>query len=149
MDLLMPAGSLDEFESTLTTNSLSAALQEIEAAKYTVSLPKFSFKNQINLIPVLEDLGMQDAFKKGVADLSGIDGKQDLFVNLVIQQAMVEVDETGTVAAAATATGGASDGAVSINPAVVIDHPFLFLIRDTNTGSVLFMGRVEDPSQTS
>jgi serpin B len=80
------------------------------------------------------------------ANLSGIDGRTDLAVKTVVQQAFVEVDEQGTVAAAAT---GASGGVLLGGPGpVVIDSPFVFLIRDRKNGSVLFMGRVVDPRGT-
>jgi serine protease inhibitor len=74
----------------------------------------------------------------------------DLSIDQVVQQARVEVDEQGTVAAAATGIDVCGNcAAVYFPPTVAIDHPFLFLIRDTNTGSILFMGRVEDPRQGS
>jgi serpin B len=63
-----------------------------------------------------------------------------------VQQAFVEVDEQGTVAAAATGVGVSGAAAAEEPPQIVIDHPFLFLIRDTNTGSILFMGQVENPT---
>jgi serpin B len=92
---------------------------------------------------------MPDLFEVHVADLSGIDGAMDLYVSFVVQQALVEVDEQGTVAAAATGGGGAEGAVIVSPPLVVIDKPFMFLIRDVKNGSILFMGRVEDPRQGS
>jgi serpin B len=76
-----------------------------------------------------------------------MDGAMDLYVKTVVQEAIVEVDETGTVAAAATAATTDEDAVAVSPPRVAIDQPFLFLIRDTRNGSILFMGHVEDPRQ--
>jgi serpin B len=108
-------------------------------------LPKFSFSDRLNLVSLLAGMGMPDAFDPNSADLSGIDGARDLYVSFVVQQALVEVDEHGTIAAAATAGGAVAQSAPT---PVAIDRPFLFLIRDTKSGSILFMGRVEDPRQS-
>jgi serpin B len=148
MDFLVPDGTLAALEASLTPASLSAALGTVGAAPDDtfLSLPKFSFTTRLVLNPVLEGLGVSDAFDPSKADLSGIDGAHDLFLSIVVQQAMVEVDEQGTVAAAAT---GGGESVALASPSLAIDHPFLFLIRDTKNGSVLFMGHVEDPSQSS
>ena len=107
-----------------------------------VSLPKFKFKNSLGLVPSLGRMGLAGVFKEGTADLSGIDGARDLFLGQVVQQAMIEVNEEGTIAA----TGGA---VMIVNgppeDRFIADHPFLFFIQDTRTGLVLFMGRVTDP----
>ena len=88
---------------------------------------------------------MTDAFS-GRADFSGMDGRRDLFISEVIHKAFVEVNEEGTEAAAATAIIGIGSAPEQI-PVFRADHPFLFFIRDNNAGSILFMGRVTDPSQ--
>jgi serpin B len=143
IDFLVPDGALTALEASLTPTALLAALGSLEPrAGIEIQLPRFSFTTRVVLNPVLEGMGMPDAFTAGVANLSGIDGAQDLYVSVVVQQAMIEVDEQGTVAAAATGVGVGV--AIALSP-VQIDHPFLFLLRDTSTGSVLFMGRVEDP----
>jgi serpin B len=144
-----PASSLTELESTLTPAVLQAALASISAYSSLAKLqvPKFSFRTQLALAPILTGMGMTDLFENGVANLSGIDGQMDLYVRTVVQQAMVEVDETGTVASAATGAVGNCTFGIAEPIVVTIDHPFLFLIRDTQSGSILFMGRVEDPRQ--
>jgi serpin B len=88
--------------------------------------------------------GVVDAFQGGKADLSGMDGPRDLAIAAVVPEATIEVDEHGTVASAATAGVAAN----SVSPEVVIASPFLFVIRDTATGALLFLGRVADPSQS-
>jgi len=145
MDFLMPAGPLAEYEASLAPDTLGATLDSLTSLTDNVTLPKFSFESRVDLVPILKSLGMVDAFGSG-ADFSGIDGAKDLSVSFVVQEAKIEVDERGTVAAAATALG--ADGG-TVTPVLRIDHPFLFLIRDTHTGSILFMGRVEDPRKSS
>jgi serpin B len=149
MDILLPPpGELAAFEGALTPGMLAAAAASLGAPETQMELllPKFSFRTHLALTPVLEAIGMPDLFDVTKADLSRIDGARDLYVSTVVQEAVVEVDETGTVAAAATA-GGVVAGDVPTPTA--IDHPFLFLVRDTKSGSILFMGRVEDPRSTS
>ena len=111
-----------------------------------VSIPKFSFTQQISLPAALKAMGIIEAFQRGNADFSGIDGNRDLFLSNVLHKAYVAVDEEGTEAAAAT-------GAVMMPTAIrmpqavfVADHPFLFVIRDQTTGADLFLGRVHDPA---
>jgi hypothetical protein len=99
----------------------------------------------IDLVPILQNLGMFDAFVPGAADFSGIDGAYDLFIHSATHKAVVEVDETGTVAAGATGII-AYPTVVFTMTTFLADHPFIFLIRDTSSGSILFMGRVDDPS---
>jgi serpin B len=148
MDFLMPMlpSGLGAFEATLTPAALNRALGMLESSQANLYLPKFSFTTRLALVPVLSGMGMTDVFVAGKANLSGMDGAMDLFVSAVVQQALVEVDEQGTVAAAATAAVGDSAFGTSEPPAVYIDQPFLFLIRDTRSGSILFMGHVTDPS---
>jgi serine protease inhibitor len=147
MDFLLPSGSLSDLEASLTSDALVGALAAVGTpSQASLQLPKFAFSTRLGLNPVLAGMGMPDLFDPTKADLSGIDGQKDLYVSAVVQEALIEVDEQGTVAAAATASG--VGGLVVIEPqSVAIDHPFLFLIRDTTNGSILFVGRVEDPRQ--
>jgi serpin B len=146
MDFLVPADPLDAFEASLTADSLQAALGSFASmGQSQFFLPKFSFTTRLQLSTVLQGMGISDAFTRGVADFSGMDGAHDLFLSAVIQQAFVAVDENGTVASAATVAVGSCDFATA--PTYSIDSPFLFLIRDKNSGHILFMGRVEDPRQ--
>jgi serpin B len=93
-------------------------------------------------------MGMTDAFSTS-ADFSGLDGARDLFISAVIHKAFVDVNEEGTEAAAATAVGVSALAVMRPIANVVFraDHPFLFLIRDVHSGSVLFLGRVSDPTR--
>lgn len=114
-----------------------------------VSLPKFEFRFGGELKPVLEKLGMKQAFDPSRADFSGM-LKDPLVIGAVLQQAFVSVDEKGAEAAAATAVVmvRSTSEAQPVEPIRFnADHPFLFFIRHPATGTVLFVGRVSDPTQ--
>ncbi len=142
--LLPPQGTLDAFEAALTPDKLATILAGMTSHGVSITLPRFKVEASFSLKDQLGKLGMPVAFTE-MADFSGIDGKTDLFLSAVVHKAYVTVDETGTEAAAAT---GAVVGTTSVPPAAEIhlDHSFLFLIRDDKTRTVLFLGRVEDPS---
>ena len=147
MIIMLPKtfNALDEFEKTLTPDNLTQWLAKIRKREVVVFVPKFKMTSQFGLASVLKSMGMKDAFSSD-ADFSGINGKRDLFISAVIHKAYVEVNEEGTEAAAAT---GVVMRLTSIGPAPIpvfrADHPFLFLIRDNLTGSILFIGRVANP----
>jgi serpin B len=148
MLILLPKAvdGLGKLESNLDAAEISDIDKQLSPDLVAVSLPKFQFKKKIDLNPVLQGMGISDAFDPNQADFSGMDGKRDLFISDVVHQAFVAVDEKGTEAAAAT---GISVGAMAIivpQNSFNADHPFLFLIRDKQSGLILFMGRVQDPS---
>ncbi len=136
---------LIDFEKTLTAENLSQWLSRLHKRKVIVSIPKFKMTSQFALASVLKSMGMTDAFMPNAADFSGMNGKKDLFISAVIHKAYVDVNEEGTEAAAAT---GVVVGITSVGPRQPVfraDHPFLFLIVDNQTGSILFIGRVMRP----
>ncbi len=153
MDFLLPTlstvpATLADVEMNLTATTLAAAVATLGSGyqQSQVSLPKFSFTTQLELVATLRGMGITDAFDTTKADFSGMDGMTDLSISAVEQQAMVEVDESGTVAAAATGWTACSNCELQAQPPqVTINRPFVFLIRNTRNGSILFMGRVEDP----
>jgi serpin B len=109
-------------------------------------MPKFNFDSDFGLKEALSDLGMPVAFDPNNADFSGMDGSHNLFISDVIHKAYVSVDENGTEAAAAT---GVIVGTTAMPIDIVdltIDHPFIFFIRDIQTGAILFIGRVMNPA---
>ena len=109
-------------------------------------IPKFKIESKINLKNILSNLGMEEMFQPSITGLKGISGEV-LFVSDVIQKAFIEVDETGTEAAAATAVIVVKrTGFFRKIDRFVADHPFLFFIRDLQTNLVLFQGRVTKPS---
>jgi len=133
---------LDELESKLNDRTLAEWLNSLQEGDVAVVLPKFRLRTEFSLDRVLAAMGMPDAFNDQ-ADFSGIDGSTLGYVSLLRHGAFVEVDEEGTTAAAATVT---HHGTKSMSPRFVADHPFLFLIRDNRTGSILFLGRLMDPT---
>ena len=151
MLVLLPrkVDGLNDLEAQLTTQNLSAWTRGLWARKVDVFLPKFKATSEFSLVGTLAALRMTDAFNSQ-ADFSGMDGKNDLFISAVVHKAFVDVNEEGTEAAAATAIHVAASAAPRNPPPVPVfraDHPFLFLIRDNRTGSLLFLGRVTDPTR--
>jgi serpin B len=145
MTVIVPdAGQFQSFERSLDPTLLAHIVGSMSESDVTLALPKLQLKDKIDLVPELKALGMTDAFEN--ADFSGITGKPDLLISQVVHQATVTVDETGTEAAAATGIAFAQSAARPVN--LSVDRPYLFLIRDHVTGSVLFVGRVTDPTQT-
>jgi serpin B len=104
---------------------------------------------EFKLSKVLARLGMPLAFDAQKADFSGMSSEQRLVIDEVIHKAFVDVNEEGTEAAAATAVTMRAMAMRPTNPVVFrADHPFMFLIRDTRSGSILFMGKVMNPAET-
>jgi serpin B len=146
MVALMPtAGSLDAFEQSLTAESLQGILNQLDRASVTLSMPKFKFDAAFTLNDPLEAMGMTDAFNFRRADFSRMDGTTDLYITSALHKAYVDVNEEGTEAAAATAVIIGLESAVGQSYTIKLDHPFLFLIRDNATGTMLFVGRMADP----
>jgi serpin B len=151
MIILLPKKNdgLNRFEEMVTPDNLSRWLGELHRHKVIVSVPKFKMTWQFRLNEVLKSMGMSEAFS-GNADFSGMTGRRELFISAVIHKAYVDVNEEGTEAAAAT---GVVMSKTSIGPEETAvfraDHPFLFLIRDNSSGSILFIGRVMNPEAQS
>jgi len=147
MVLIVPdAGTFDAFESGLTFAALEAILEPASTTIFELSMPRFKMGSKLALKDVLGKMGMPDAFDKKAADFSGIDGRTDIVLTAVVHQAMIAVDEKGTEAAAATGVVGGATGFIQAE-SLVVDRPFLFAIRDDATGTILFLGRVVDPSK--
>ncbi len=134
---------LPALEKQLTADAVTKWLAAAEAMKShnPIAVPKFKFDAPADLKPHLHALGMVAAFDKDRADLSGMSDEQ-LYVAFVQHKAFVDVNEEGTEAAAATAAGAVLSSAPR---SLRVDRPFVFLIRDTKRGTVLFVGRVEKP----
>ena len=145
MLIVLPKEELADI--TLTTETIAEyKLQMQETDMDSITLPKFEFDSKYFMADTLTALGMPTAFSSN-ADFSGMDGTRDLFISEVIHQAYVKVDEEGTEAAAATAVV-MNEIAMSMPTNIFrANHPFLFTIQDNETGNILFMGRVTDPTQ--
>jgi serpin B len=150
MVVLLPR-EIDGFtsmEALLNEPTLDNWLTQARDQKVNVFLPKFKLTAQFSLAQTLIGMGMTEAFSPS-ADFSGMDGARDLYISAVVHKAFVDVNEEGTEAAAATGTVMRSMAVFRPQPIPTFraDHPFLFLIRDTQSGSILFLGRVVDPTR--
>jgi len=137
---------LPDLESKLTADNLRAWLTKLDQANLHetwVALPRFTTTQSFELAKELKSLGMPSAFNEN-ADFSGMDGTTNLFVSDVIHKAFVEVNEAGTEATATTWVRVASR---SMSGRFIVDHPFIFLIRENGSGSILFIGRIVDPTK--
>jgi len=143
MVVVLPRAVVDlaMLEKNLTAEQLSGWLGGLDMQRVEVHFPKFRIQQRCDLGAALKSLGMGDAFSEKAADFSGMDGAHDLVISKVIHQAFVDVDEKGTEAAAATAVEMTAPGAAAPLPPQMFraDHPFLFLIRENRTGSILFL----------
>jgi len=148
MVILLPAeGEFETFEGSLDAGRVDAITSDLTYERVILTMPKFEVESSFSLVDALSEMGMPVAFSMD-ADFSGIDGMRDLYIGEVIHKAFVSVDEAGTEAAAATVVimpaMTAADPEEPIE--VTVDRPFIFFIRDIETGAILFVGRVVDPS---
>jgi len=144
MVLVLPdAGTFADFEASLDAARMDEIAGSLGGYGVSITMPKFEFDASFNLSKSLKALGMESAFDG--ADFSGM-SKEGLVITDVVHKSFVSVNEAGTEAAAATAVIGGTTSAPE--PAeITLDHPFLFFIRDRATGAILFVGRIQDPSQ--
>jgi serpin B len=149
MTVILPAAgiSIDQFTSALTQVQWNAIINKLDSAKVDLYIPKFTLNYSKSLSSELKALGMGIAFDPLRADLSHISSKVGLFVSDVLHKTYVDVDEEGTEAAAVTA--------ISVGTTVYpekpeikfmrIDHPFIFVIREHQSGTILFIGKIVNP----
>jgi serpin B len=142
--LIPDQGSFKEFEEGFSTELMDEIISELAFTSIELKFPKFEFESEISLAQTLASMGMPEAFS-GAADFSGMTGDKDLFISDVFHKAYVGVDEEGTEAAAATAVVMRLTAAPMDPLQLTVDRPFLFAIRDHQTNSILFMGRVVSP----
>jgi len=146
MTIILPKENINEFESYLTLEKFEEHKDEMKNRSLEeISLPKFEFDTKYFMKDTLSDLGMPIAFSSN-ADFSGMTGQRNLFIGSVIHQAYIDVDEKGTEAAAATAVGMV-EVALPVQNIFRADRPFIFMIQEKETDNILFMGRVNDPTQ--
>jgi len=145
MVVLLPReGQFESFESALDAGRVEQIIGSLEYQQVRLTMPKFEFESGFSLKEALAALGMAEAFSEQ-ADFSGMTGRRELFISEVVHKAFVSVDEAGTEAAAATAVMMAPTSAVEEPVEMTADRPFIFLIRDLETGTILFVGRVVEP----
>ena len=138
------------FEGSMDVAKLDGVLQELESHRVQLAMPRFQLEASLDLADTLGEMGMPNAFDEKKAEFQGMDGlsclagdDECLLISDVVHKAFVSVDEAGTEAAAATAVVVGIVKSVPEEPIeLTIDRPFIFLIRDRETGAVLFLGRV-------
>jgi serpin B len=145
MIILPDEGRFEAVEGAIDYGWVRQASLDLEQRDVKLYLPKFEYESSLDLVKTLSAMGMPDAFDTDKADFTGIivNPRPRLFIKHVLHKAVVAVDEIGTEAAAATAVIAEDE---SMPVVVRIDRPFLFLILDREDGTILFMGRVLDPT---
>ncbi|HEX7612344.1 MAG TPA: serpin family protein [Candidatus Limnocylindrales bacterium] len=148
MTIVVPQ-DLAAFEKTLSATRFAEITDALHQTYLSLSLPRFKAETKSELSAALATMGMPLAFDPNKADFSGITTQEPLHISKVVHQANISVDEKGTEASAATAVvmmAGAAPGPQQEPMVVHVDRPFIFAVRDTKTGAILFLGRVVDPS---
>lgn len=146
MIVLLPkeVDGLVRFEQSLTTENLSRWLKMLRSREVIVHLPKFKLTSRFELAGLLGKMGMPDAFSPR-ADFSGMTGNKDLFIAAVLHKAYVDVNEEGTEATAATGVVMKLTAMPAPPPIFRANHPFVFMIKDNTSNSILFIGRLTNP----
>lgn len=141
---------LAKLEQSLNAENLQQWTQRLVSREVQAFLPKFKIESQFDLKSTLHALGVKDAFDSRRADFSAMDGNSNsLFIGTAVHKAFIEVNEEGTEAAAATAIAMRMTSIAPVRPKPVVfkaDHPFVYIIRHNHTKSILFMGKVTNPS---
>ena len=145
MVILLPGQeSFRAFEDGLSSEKVNEIIRSFKNRSVDLRAPKFKVESEFGLKETLSAMGMPIAFTDE-ADFSGMNGKRELVIKDVVHKAYVAVDENGTEAAAATGVVVGVTSAPGDTVEVTIDHPFIFCIRDIQTGAILFVGRVTEP----
>ena len=148
MYILLPTekDGLAALERNLTIGSVTSALAGLGTQRISVAIPRFEMHVDVKLSHILKEMGMKRLLSE-TANLSGMSKQRSLWVTDVIHKAFIGVDEKGTEAAAATAVVVTRrSNPLPLRKDFTANHPFLFLIRDNDTGSILFLGRLVNPS---
>jgi serpin B len=151
MIVLLPkeVDGLKQLEADLSVDNFKRWKSRLGKRDVLVFLPKFKMTSMFRLDKTLRSMGMIDAFSDSKANFAGMDGRPDwLYIAAVIHKAFVDVNEEGTEAAAATAVVMEARNMPALPPTFRVDHPFVFLIQENQTGSILFIGRVTNPTET-
>ncbi|NXO85378.1 A1AT protein, partial [Sitta europaea] len=139
--ILPKKGKMKQLEHALTKNTVSKWERSLQRWRMELYIPKLSISGTYDLKRILMNLGITDVFSNR-ADLSGITGNPDLKVSKATHKALLKIHENGTEAAAASSIDFLPHSAP---PIVKFNHPFLLLIVDQYTQSILFMGKIVNP----
>lgn len=134
-----------EIESSLNNEKINSIVASLTDHGVQLTIPKFTIQGDFDLSNTLATMGMPVAFNPDQADFSGMDGNHDLYIADVIHKAYCSIDEKGTEAAAATGVIIGYGAAPSHDADFLADRPFIFIIRDIETSTILFVGRVTNP----
>lgn len=134
---------LATLEPLLKPQLIEEWANSVKKQKVEVYLPRFTVEQEIDLKDILKALGVTEIFIKD-ANLTAMSDKKELFLSKAVHKSFIEVNEEGSEAAVASGMIAISRMAV-LFPQVIVDHPFLFLIKNRKTGTILFMGRVMHP----
>ena len=146
MIILLPnSGQFESFQNSLNAALVDHIVSDLQSRQVSLTMPKFEFESEFSLADTLAAMGMPMAFSDE-ADFSGMTGNSELTISDVLHKSFVSVDEAGTEAAAATAVVVGLTSAPEQPVQVTVDRPFIFLIRDIETGTILFVGQVVNPS---
>ncbi|MGD7705648.1 serpin family protein [Microlunatus sp. Y2014] len=146
MALVEPTGTIDDTLAHWADGGLTTLLDGLAPARVDLQLPKWTFEWKAELKGTLGELGMPTAMTDR-ADFSGMTETEQLMIAFILHRAVIEVDEIGAEAAAATAVGaGVTSAPVDEPEKFVFDKPYLYVIHDVETRTPLFIGRVEDPT---
>jgi len=146
MVILLPDdGQFENYENSIDRKMLEDIVSSLLYQQVNLTIPKFEFESEFSLKKALTAMGMPVAFSAD-ADFSGMTGNRDLAIDDVLHKAFVSVDEAGTEAAAATAVIMTLTAVPAPPLVVTIDRPFIFLIRDIETDTILFIGRILNPN---
>jgi len=146
MITILPDGDISKKGEDISLEKIQRLRADLSSHEVDVALPRFKFDTRYLVGSNLSAMGMPDAFIEGLADFSAITGKKDLYITSVIHQAMIDVNEQGSEAAAATAVVmGTKSMRIEHPETFRADRPFLFMIIHNATDSILFIGRVSNP----
>lgn len=148
MLIILPAAGVDlgSFVASMTGEQLSAWIADLEPAEISIGLPRFTARYSSSLVDALTSLGMGVAFNPTTADFAGLASGVSVHISDAEHQAVVQVDESGTVAA------GGSSGTVGVTiapPSMTMNRPFFYAIVDGKTGALVFIGTLIDPTESS
>ena len=150
MFIIMPKENvdIDKYISELDEQKFASLEKSLQTFKADVSMPKFKIESRFEMKKVLMEMGIKSAFTKS-ADFSKMNGKSNLLIDEVIHKSFIEVSEKGTEAAAATAVVVREKSMVmKENPKVVINRPFVFVIKENKNNAILFIGKYVKPEKT-
>lgn len=145
--ILPQTGKTNSFENDLSIDKFSQIKNSLQFQRVNVYLPKLKFSTSYPMNDTLKAMGMSSAFNQSSADFSGMTGKKDLFIDLVIHKAYIDVNEEGTEATAATGVAMKTMSIASPSQPKIFnaDHPFIFAIIHNQSNSILFLGKVNKP----